>query len=452
MSSGKLSVPVLVSGLFAAALLIVPASAQTQAQISRPLDGSTVREAVNILVPISTVPPAGFVAYTIDGRFRTAAATKTNDGSYFVYSWDTKALDPDESLSMDKRKPFDGRHTIAVQACDASGRKVGNVQQISVFVKNYASASDLPAGGVKLRYKTKLGASNRYKFTAAVDIKDVQGSSDMAAAAGEAIEGMQLAVQRTIEDSMSGNIVLVRQRAYGPLRLYQNGRLVPADTLLKSTYQTEDSMGHVQSTIESISPGTAVSIDLPNLPSKPIRIGDTWSQKENIFHNAITGKTAKLLTTNVLEALEWEGGYPCAKIRTSFSGKITIPFSKTFSKPVSIQGETVTYFAYGVGKLISSKTTAEARMSVDQSVINSLTQGLMSSAGAAGAATSPTYPGMSGPMPMPGSGPMRSGPMPVSSGPSFPGMGTQGSPDTISAASQTVDVTLVIRQNIELPN
>ncbi len=111
-----------------------------------------------------------------------------------------------------------------------------------------------------------------------------------------------------------------------------------------------------------------------------MRIGDTWTQEEKLLQNVLTGKAATLDCTRTLEGLEWEGGHPCAKIRTTFSGTTKLPSSTLLPQSVPIKGEAVTYFAFQVGKVVSSVTTAIVTTELDSSAISSLKEQLLKTA------------------------------------------------------------------------
>ena len=486
MSRGRFVVAAVLLGLLAALSLSTLVSAQSDAQISRPLDGATVRETVNILVPVSSVPANGFVTFKIDGKFRCALSSKTEDGQYFVYKWDTKAGLNDPNLAEADRKPRDGQHTIAVQGGDASGKKVGQQKQINVFVKNYLSPSDIPNSGIKLRYRQKLGGENVYKLKYTLDIKNIQGATDVASALGESVEGAEGKIRRSIEDVVSQTTALVRDKLIqNSLRTYSAGQITSASGIsAKSAYQVEDTQGHVIKDVVTFAPGTAIAIDLPNMPSQSLRIGDTWRDHEAVFRSLITGDKAKMGTTNTLEGLEWHGGYPCAKIKTSFSGNMKIPFSVLLTDSISVTGETTTYFAYKVGKIISSVTKATARVMVDPSIASRLTQSLipqgasmsgqggmqggpagMPGMGPGGMPGMPPMPGMRPPgmgpggpgmPPMPGMPPGIGGPPGMEGGPGMPpmpGMGPGGMPGMGGQGQQQqgpVDIEVEINQWLEL--
>lgn len=363
------------STLFLVIILSAFAYAQDSIRIGRPIDGSTVRETVSILVPVSTVPDGGFVVYSIDGRFRCAQSTKTSNGAYFVYLWDTKVLDPNTDLPMSERKPRDGRHTIAAHACDASGNKVDDDKVITVYVKNHLTASDIPANGIRLRYVQKAGSANNYKFDCHIDLTKVQGAdTNLTQAVGGSVEGEVGTVKKTIEYMIDSSNAFVSLELVKKLSRYKGGRLSPDNTFdSKRVYQTEDTRGSF-TRISTNTSGTPVSIELPILPSQKVRIGDVWRQRSKVFWDPATGKSVSMSTSNTFEGLEWQNGHPCAKIRTTFSGSTNIPFSNVFTSTVTVTGETVTYFAYRVGKVIHSETIASAKANVAASYISAAVQ------------------------------------------------------------------------------
>lgn len=429
------------AGILVVLMILVPALvfAQSELKISRPLDGATVRETVNILVPVSSVPADGFITVTIDDAFRGAQATKSEDGQYFVCRWNTKAEHTDPNVPPEARKPRDGKHTILVEAYDSTGKKVGEGKKITVYVKNNASA-DMPAEGLKLRYNHKMGTVNRYKFDYTLNLKSIQGGTTLAAQAGKAIEGARGIIKRTIEDIMSDNTALVRQKLEGVLEGYQSGRTYPmTDLQTRSLYHVEDSTGHITYTMKSASPGAPVGIDLPNLPAQRIRIGDSWTQADKVFRNVITGDAVTMMVTSTLEGLEWHGGHPCAKITSTFSGIMKIPFSRIFTEPVMVtDGKTTTYFAYKIGKVISTNTTAIVKAKVDPSVVNNLTSSLAPQ-GMSPGGMSPISPGMMEGPPMMETPGFVPAPTPFN-----PGAGTGQS------GTQRMEVELLLESTVEI--
>jgi len=354
------------------------AYAQDQVIIARPLDGATVREKVRIVVPGSSVPSGGFIAVFIDGRFRAGISNADeNDGSY-VYIWDTKAPDPDPNLPEQERQPREGKHTIKVQVCNAEGRRVGRPKEITVYVKNKA---DLPSNGVLLRYAQRLGQSVDYRYKVSSTLKNIQGATEIAATVGEAFEQIEMVVRRTVEDLRPDGTALVRQKIAGSIRYLEAGRMVPLGLTPKAAYNIEDKSGRVVYVMGAQSEGALVTIDLPNMPARTVRVGDTWTSRDKVLRNPITGESVVLNTTSVVEGAEWHDGYPCVKIVTTFSGTGKSPFPQAVKEVLNITGQTVTYFAYEVGKLISSVTTATVEGEVESSLVSSFSQKLVEASG-----------------------------------------------------------------------
>jgi len=409
--------------------------AQRDVDIVRPLDGSVVRETVKVLVPVDSVPEDGFITCSVDGKFQCATAAKSEDGQYFIFNWNTKEGNPDQKIPPAQ----DGRHTITVQAYDAAGRKSGNPKEIVVSVANNA-AKFMPSEGLKLRYNQRVAHACKYEFKYVLNMKSAQGSTSVASTVGQAVEGASGVVKRSIEDVMSSGTVLVRQKLDGVLQTYQQGQAVPMVGLTtRALYDVEDAMGRVTYVMRSSSPGVAIGVNLPNLPAQRVHIGDVWYQKDLIFRDVMTGAGVEANTVNTLEALEWEGGQPCAKIKSTFSGSMRIPFSKVFVEPVEVvSGETTTYFGFQVGEVVSSVTKAVIRARVSPSVISNLTQGLVNPGIASTPMPVPTYA-----MPQPDS---------ISGAMEYPSAGMwSAAPSTgVASTNEPVDVEMEIVQTLAL--
>jgi hypothetical protein len=361
---------ILVTSVILASIL---SAASADIQLVNPKDGSAVRETVNILVPVSSIPPGGFVAYTIDGVFRAAMATRTQDGENFVYRWDTKALDL--TLPADHQKVREGQHTIMVQACDAGGKVVGPQKQVTIYVKNQLN-SDMPSNGLSLRYLMKPGSKNKYAFRYVLNMKSIAGNTDVADYLKN-MEGAEGSIIRSVEDAMNNNESLIQIMPSGTLRTLSAGRSIPVALNETPYYSVEDGTGRASYNIESSQKGQSISLNLPILPAGRVKIGSTWRSRETVFKDVLSGVSVELPLLNKLESLEWERGYPCAKIVSTFSGSIKVPFSKMVPGSVNVTGERITYFAYRMGRIISSTTTATADADISSSLVKSCTEPLL---------------------------------------------------------------------------
>ena len=440
-----------IMGLALLVIIIIGAQgllcAQAQVQIARPLDGATVRETVKIIVPASSVPSGGYVSIEISGRRRSAMA-KDPDSDTFIYQWDTKGLDPDARLPLDARQPQEGAHTIAVQAYDAAGRKLGDPKEISVTVKNKAPEL-MPASGLLLRYTHKIGSSSKYRFRTETNLANISGATELAATIGQAIEAADLVIAQSTEDLRPDGSALVRQKLDGAIKIGSGGRMVPIPNVkAKAAYRIEDGCGRTIGSIESIAEGTKVVVEMPNLPVQRVRIGDSWVDVDNVFQDWSSGSNMAMSCNSTLEGVEWEGGYPCAKIKTVFSGTKQLPNSPVLTEPVPIKGERITYFAFQVGKVINCDTSVTITADVDPNTVTSMSDKLMSM-------YTSKFPSLSGAAAGPGGGPggagFEGGPPNESLPPGGEGMFRPNAPSGGSpSGGNRVKVTFEVKQTVEL--
>jgi len=126
------------------------ANAQKPLEVQEPKEGATVREKVRIAVPRESIPPNGFVAVYIDGRFKVALAPpseeelqeqkdkKLKQDTAVVYTWDTKAplvLVQQSSAAREDRVPADGPHVVEIRSYKGDGAEAETVQ-VQVNLKN----------------------------------------------------------------------------------------------------------------------------------------------------------------------------------------------------------------------------------------------------------------------------------------------------------------------------
>ncbi|MBC8103281.1 MAG: hypothetical protein H7Z41_11895 [Cytophagales bacterium] len=168
---------VLTVGMAAVTLsaLYAPSAAQAQApfRISRPLNGSKVRETARIQLGRGALTNVAYVQLFIDERFRSAIAVPSAGGkavhsaevesntSRVSLLWNTKAIDSTPGIPDEQRVVTDGPHTVEVVALDAAGRRIGR-DSVTVNVANRAGLL-MPANGISMNYRFAVGDSSSYQ-------------------------------------------------------------------------------------------------------------------------------------------------------------------------------------------------------------------------------------------------------------------------------------------------
>jgi hypothetical protein len=99
---------------------------------------------------------------------------------------------------------------------------------------------------------------------------------------------------------------------------------------------------------------------LTNLPQNPIKMGDTWTikEEETIPQNNMEIKTI-IEATNNLIGYETVNGYECLKIQTKSKGTVEgsgVQMGSEFDMEGDLEGESTWYFAYKKGVLVKSTT------------------------------------------------------------------------------------------------
>lgn len=114
-------------------------------------------------------------------------------------------------------------------------------------------------------------------------------------------------------------------------------------------------------------PGATASVKpmfdmrFPDLPSQPVKIGDTWPSTDDVTSNDNNVSVHFVLEIlNTLEGLETVDGLECVKITRKLSGTLdgegTDPGLGAFTLDGKIKGTSTWYFAHKEGVLAGSKT------------------------------------------------------------------------------------------------
>ncbi|MCX7799470.1 MAG: hypothetical protein N2109_03915 [Fimbriimonadales bacterium] len=438
-------------GLIAAGL----AWAQAPFTIVRPADGSKVREKVRVLLPKDSIPDGGYVGVFVGGKFLEATVPQVQ-GKYREYLLDTKA-----------RGIPDGETTIELVLFVETNDQARVVDRSSVEV-NVANSSSIPIPeeGVKLRYRWRPGMELVYNLEVRTQLATLTEAQNKLGARGAdlPIEAERIRLLYAVDNAYPNGDGLVRIQAM-PLQGKNYAWLTTSDETqprrfmdyeMHSVYMRLTNTGmEVFGSVPFYVPlegtmGEARRTDLfavfplPTLPAKPVAPGDIWQARfldsaldlDKLYEQ--DRLTEALLARGEFLGVEWESGFPCAKIRHTLEAG-----QKRKRDEQNRQQRAGTGFASGASG--SSSDIEDEKLSLEETVWFALDRGVVvkmvreetidrkiTSPAFGGAGTGP----MGGPMgPMGGPqmgpmGPMGPGGMPpgYSGGPGFgpfgpPGMG-----------------------------
>ncbi|MBS1706584.1 MAG: hypothetical protein JST40_11980 [Armatimonadetes bacterium] len=144
--------------LIAALVTGISVSALAQVfTIRTPVSGSTVRETVKVRIPKNSIPDNGYIAILINDQFLEAVSPKalgTFDGKDFVYSLNTKERGfSDGNLKID----------AVLYGMFNDTPKPLNKTSVRLRLDNHTSIK-APDAGFKLRYRFNTGSSYTYKL------------------------------------------------------------------------------------------------------------------------------------------------------------------------------------------------------------------------------------------------------------------------------------------------
>jgi len=396
-------------------LMIGLAMAQAPFNIVRPLNDSKVREKVHILIPKGSVPESGYVGVFVGGKFVEATMFQEN-GKYLEYVLDTKARGiPDGKLTIE----------LVLYVEYTTGAKIQDRSSIDVTVSNSASIK-VPADGFKLRYRFRPGSVYTYNVLNKVDVSTLtEAQNKLGGRAAELpVDSESIRLQYAIDNAYSNGDGLVRIQP-----LPQKGKdfaVLTTDDDLQPTKYMDFEMAPIYMRVTSTglevfgsapmyipldgTQGAGAYTDLyvddplPTLPAKLVSPGDSWQSRFQTgaldmdkIHE-VKKVSESDLARGEFVGVEWENGYPCAKLQNSLKiekksneGKRLAKLGSAFTDPkISIE-ETI-WFAIDQGVVVKK-------------LYNVIVEGKIA------AATTGNYGGNTAGTPGPMGGPMTGGPM-----------------------------------------
>ncbi len=383
------------------------AQGQSPFTIRKPLDGSSVREKVRIEIPRASIGTNGFVAIYVDGKFALALAPEESEesGSPFTFVWDTKS-----------DKISDGEHTVRAVLFEPNGNTGASEKGSSEVKVNVANIIHDGPSSLLLRYKYSEGVNRDYAREGKSFI--VGGVSETGTTTSDQnLADVKSKIHYDIQDvrfdaDKGMDVALVRNKLT-ELSILQNGAETTLDPgqLSNSVYQELASTGKAFFEIgtaaglaEFMSLGLPVNntLELPELPTARVQIGDTWQTEGQ--HIDIPGMPQALQPRvkieNRLVDLEWQDGYPTARIHQTYKGtpagvKVVQFGPAEVTAPV-LSFDRDIYVAYNSGVLV--KTTRALTVSGRTTfTTGSASSGMGGMSGGPGG-----YPGGPGGMGMPG--------------------------------------------------
>ncbi|MGI5819967.1 MAG: hypothetical protein ACOX9R_17930 [Armatimonadota bacterium] len=334
-----------------------------------PEDGDTVRDIVRVQATKPS-PNEGWISYKVerggDGEF-VAAVT-----SPFTYPWDTGARDAEG-----KELYPDGQYTLTAVALSPSGQKVGEAS-ITVTLRNAVSAGEAPQQvDLQLFYERNAEvyyrADGDWSLRPASDEEKPEDAWEMA----KQFDGALVAEwkNKVMSPTYAAGHALLHvivgsagaQAGESDVeRLDRSGDVITYRALRDGEMRRKHSD---QSRFE------LAEITIP-LPDRPIKVGDSWQGRIQVWPDPLKGtgaapgmgmememgmgpemmmdpgmmmygdemgmgmaaappsaaprktETQTLRATHRVEAFEWVGGYPTARIRSTFTegnAKVTVP-------------------------------------------------------------------------------------------------------------------------------
>lgn len=321
------------------------ALAQSSFTIRRPLEGATVRETVDIRIPVKSIPGGqGFVGIWVNGRFLEAvspyypAVGVNTTATDFIYKLDTKAF-----------KIPDGQMTIEAVLYANRGSFTQPINKSSVVVRLDNSASiRIPSNGLLLRYPFTVNSEYVYRVEYKNTLQSLtDAQAQLGSRAGE-VESqpetfryrMTVMNRYKKSDGTTEGLLLMQpitERGRDYAMLTTAGNTAPQkyyDYMMEPLYMRLANNGREiygawpiyapngASFGEASTTDLIAMLPLPILPSRGVRPGGPAfsgflpQATLDLAKSYETESFTKLVQARgTLEGIEYERGRPCAKIR-----------------------------------------------------------------------------------------------------------------------------------------
>lgn len=318
-----------------ATVMVAGALAQGTFTIRRPVDGSKVRETVKVRIPKNSIPEGGYIGVLVNGKFLEAVVPGV-EGDDYVYNLDTKA-----------RKLPDGPLTIetVLYFYTQGSPMVLNRSSVNVNLDNSTSIINNNPDGFRLRYRFTPGMEYNYNRTDESAVAIVtQAQAQLGSRAAEFVTATSNVRYLIAHHNNYGSEGLIRMQAlpakgkdYAWLNIAGADEPVRfRDFEMHPIFMRITNTGReVFTSLPLFFPWEGGGVDArtdlfalfpqPILPTRSVEVGDTWQAAIPIPQLDLENRNEKesyilnQVARGTLEAVEWEQGIPCAKIRTELS-------------------------------------------------------------------------------------------------------------------------------------
>jgi hypothetical protein len=366
------------------------AFAQAPFTIVKPAEGAKVRETVPITLPKNSVPPGSFIGVTLDGKFLEATVPVLDSSKKHLVYW----------LNTKRLKVPDGWHTIGVSlfAPGAGRPQIADKSEVKIHVGNHAGIN-VPANGALIRYKFYPGLRASYSVTIGQDQSTLsEAQNKLGGRAAELPIGTEHSRVLFAVDDVRNGLGLVRSQM-----LPYAGKDYTVITLEGDEQPTMHMMDEFAPVYRLLKPnGTEVYADIPNywgfqgtgtgdvehdlyetiplpiLPTERLQVGDSWQASIALPGGTLmdvikSGKSIERIPARgTFEAVEWEQGEPCAKLRYELeygmkdkdSQDLTVA-GREFKQNDRFRFQENAWVSFRTGKMVRSDILIEADQKVN---------------------------------------------------------------------------------------
>lgn len=331
----------------------------------------TVRGSVPIKVDLGPGTDGGYVALYLGAAskpLRFFWAGIADKEGLFGKVWETQ----DKQANV-----ADGEYRILAIGYSAANEVLGQASK-TFEVQNKVPTSQLPTQGILLRYNLTPGRETYYaantETTEIVAANEKEADkADLGFFRSGAVAHWKNRVLRRNTDGQAQ----VRNSIFNyGIRLSRGNTMPLAASQRYLTYGLTP-LGELSPHRERLDWDFGYAEMMPELPTRPVKLGDTWRGKLKFLVNPRTGQMDTAAATSTLTSVQWYAGFRCALIETTYeagpfrllidgedlAGAAWSANTTMFLKP----GKRTVYFAYQpeVGRVLRIDETQNCHFTLE---------------------------------------------------------------------------------------